>query len=192
MNQAKKGGERGLNGEWYEGGQFLPGSEKTVKGANKHEFKPPTGKQCIAPYVWEKAPKDGLLAIYARIQSHSAYANQDECEYILGQGIVGLQLKPWKSTRTHPKIFDNKEDIPAGAWAYGRKWRRNPETGENEPHGWLACWKDGGDYVREEPEEVAPFFILLISRWNAGERWYKLEEDPYHYANQNELGENYD
>lgn len=184
MTQAKKGGERGLNGEWYEGGQFLPGSEKTVRGANKHEFKPPTGKQCIAPYVWDKAPQDGLLAIYARIQSHCAYANQDDCEYILGQGIVGLQLKPWKSTMTHPKVFESQKDIPAGAYPQA-ECKRNPATGKNEPTGWLAAW-DGGDYVREEPKEVAPFFILLISRWNAGERWYKLEQDPYHYANQKE------
>lgn len=33
--KAKKGGETGINGEFYKGGQFMANSENTVKGAFK-------------------------------------------------------------------------------------------------------------------------------------------------------------
>ena len=33
--RAKSGGKLGVNGEWYNGGEFLPSSEKTVKAAKR-------------------------------------------------------------------------------------------------------------------------------------------------------------
>ena len=54
MARATKGGETGMNGEWYEGGQFLPnteqGKKKRVKGKG-------TGKQQIEPFVWVVPPE---------------------------------------------------------------------------------------------------------------------------------------
>ena len=63
--RAKKGGETGLNGEWYDGGQFLPSSESTVKGEHGRPSSETriTGKQEIAPYKWVVDP-DGRRAIW--------------------------------------------------------------------------------------------------------------------------------
>jgi len=50
--RAKKGGEIGVNGEHYEGGQFLPSSPETVKGAQGSSSKrkaPKPRKVQIAP-----------------------------------------------------------------------------------------------------------------------------------------------
>lgn len=54
-NQAKKGGEYGINGSFYEGGQFLPKSETTEKGKTKFSK---SGEKKIetAPYLWLKTP----------------------------------------------------------------------------------------------------------------------------------------
>lgn len=37
MAQAKVGGEIGLNGEFYQGGEFLPSSPNTIKGEFTHQ-----------------------------------------------------------------------------------------------------------------------------------------------------------
>jgi hypothetical protein len=61
--RAPKGGALGANGEWYEGGKFI----NTVPENRKREgsAKRGTGKQEIAPYVWEVAP-EGKSSIYRR------------------------------------------------------------------------------------------------------------------------------
>ena len=182
MAQAKKGGERGKNGEWYKGGQFLPDSEHTIKGAQQQrEFKPPTGKQCIAPYVWEKAPQDGLLAIYARIEYQSFITNRNECEYVKGEGLIGAVLEYVKDSDRHDVfLFSAAEDLPT-----------NATLCKKVNGGWKAVWVETGTWITNgdmdnDTEITNPFFSGLVDRWNAGERWYKLEEDPYHYANQEE------
>lgn len=70
--RAKRGGETGMNGERYEGGQFLPNTDlpKIAKLAKKVG----TGKQEIAPYVWE-VPPDGkwsLMWKYGTVWAWSA------------------------------------------------------------------------------------------------------------------------
>jgi hypothetical protein len=59
--RAKTGGETGMNGEQYKGGQFLPNTA-LPKMQNKAKA---TGskKQEIAPYVWEAAP-EGKQSVY--------------------------------------------------------------------------------------------------------------------------------
>ena len=57
-NRAKKGGQVGVNGEFYEGGTFLPSTERP-KGKSVKK----TGKQEIEPYKWEVAP-EGKTSIY--------------------------------------------------------------------------------------------------------------------------------
>ncbi len=62
QKRAKVGGEYGVNGLWYDGGEFLPSTEMgklPTKGKSKG-----TGKQEIEPYKWEVAPADGLKSIY--------------------------------------------------------------------------------------------------------------------------------
>jgi len=61
--RAKAGGQVGKNGEWYEGGQFLPSSETTEKGQNSRaktagQNKP--RKQEIAPYKWELSDRQAI------------------------------------------------------------------------------------------------------------------------------------
>jgi len=61
--RAKKGGEFGANGEWYEGGKFI----NTIPENKKREGSKPrgTGKQEVAPYVWEIAP-EGKRSLYRK------------------------------------------------------------------------------------------------------------------------------
>lgn len=60
--RAQAGGQQGKNGEWYDGGQFLPRSATTEKGAfgssEKKQAKP--RKQEIAPYKWEVSEKKSI------------------------------------------------------------------------------------------------------------------------------------
>jgi hypothetical protein len=58
-NQARatRGGQAGVNGEWYEGGKFLPTTEKP-KGKKTRG----TGRQEIEPYVWVAA--EGRQSLY--------------------------------------------------------------------------------------------------------------------------------
>jgi len=88
--RASAGGQIGLNGEFYKGGQFLPSSKDTVKGAQKPTVKKGTKKE-VAPYVWRPAPADDMLSIYDRIRSH-VITNKNDCKYVKGEGFVGLQL----------------------------------------------------------------------------------------------------
>lgn len=77
MARAKRGGEYGLNGEHYDGGQFLPGSPNTIKGEmtrQKAQASDKARKQEIAPYKWEVSDKRsiwqacavGMAAVFTR------------------------------------------------------------------------------------------------------------------------------
>jgi hypothetical protein len=59
--RAKRGGEFGANGEWYEGGKFI----NTIPENRKKEGsqRRGTGKQEIAPYTWEVS-SEGKLSLY--------------------------------------------------------------------------------------------------------------------------------
>lgn len=61
--RAKKGGEYGVNGEHYDGGQFLPGSPNTIKGEmtrQKAQAQTAPRKQEIALYKWEVSEKKSI------------------------------------------------------------------------------------------------------------------------------------
>lgn len=61
-SRAKKGGELGANGEWYEGGKFIntvPENGKRQKAKVKA-----TGKQEFESYKWAVAPAEGQKAIF--------------------------------------------------------------------------------------------------------------------------------
>lgn len=138
--QAKKGGEMGVNGAWYEGGQFLPSSENTIQGLQAHKDYPRAGgRKLIAPYVWGTAPADGMLSIFDRIE-HFCLDNRKACQYVKGQGFQGLQLEPYDRLMTD---CYNRPFLP-------------------EHKAWITS---------------------MAERWNRGERWIPLAEDPYHYLN---------
>ncbi len=62
--RAKAGGETGINGEFYQGGQYLPSSPTTEKGAFKTSKRPKgTGKREVEPYVWEIPPTDTAIPV---------------------------------------------------------------------------------------------------------------------------------
>lgn len=66
--RATKGGQYGKNGEWYDGGQFLPGSENTIKGEfNRAKVQPQNAprKQEVAPYKYEISDRP---AIWPKVQ----------------------------------------------------------------------------------------------------------------------------
>jgi hypothetical protein len=61
-NRAKAGGEIGINGEHYDGGQFLP---NTTLGKMTPRSRSHAPRKCeIAPYTWEIAP-EGMASIYS-------------------------------------------------------------------------------------------------------------------------------
>jgi len=63
--RAKKGGELGANGEWYEGGKFIATTDHAKKlGSNN---KKATGKQQVEQGVWEIAPMEGMRAVYPQL-----------------------------------------------------------------------------------------------------------------------------
>ena len=76
--RAKAGGEIGVNGDHYYGGQYLPSSPYTVKGAHgtsgrsSHKRR----KVEVAPYTYEVAP-DGMVAIYGQISGTLARLNDN-------------------------------------------------------------------------------------------------------------------
>lgn len=152
--RAKKGGEIGLNGETYKGGQFLPSSEKTVKGSISVRIPKGTGKKEIAPYTWEVAPADDMLSIYDRI-THCTLDNRRECKYIKGLGFEGFRFTEVLKTFS-PSVGKYPQD-----WDFKREQ-----------------WK-----TKEYSEEWIEFISGLMERFNAGERWYPLSEDPFHYLN---------
>lgn len=60
--RAKRGGQIGINGHRYEGGQFLPSSKDRLPGSTPAAKA--TGKQEIAPFKWETPPAPGLRSLY--------------------------------------------------------------------------------------------------------------------------------
>ena len=61
MGHAKKGGEHGVNGEWYEGGKFLPTTDAAKKAPSKF---PKGGKVELAPWTYGERPADDLQPLW--------------------------------------------------------------------------------------------------------------------------------
>lgn len=59
--RAAKGGVVAKNGEYYEGGKFLPSTELPKSAPKKRTG---TGKQEVAPYVWEVPAEEGARSLY--------------------------------------------------------------------------------------------------------------------------------
>lgn len=87
--RAKKGGETGMNGEFYAGGTFLPKTKlgKMAKTARVYG----SGKQEIEPYKWEVAP-EGKKSIYRKIA-----------------GIIGTADNKTAKIRTDDRFLDTLE-----------------------------------------------------------------------------------
>lgn len=64
QRRAKIGGEVGANGEYYEGGKFIANTDR----AKGHKVAGrATGRQLVAPGMFEVAPSDDLVAIFPQL-----------------------------------------------------------------------------------------------------------------------------
>lgn len=68
--RAKVGGEIGVNGEFYAGGEFLPSTEMPSRSKDR---KAATRKQNVEAYRWEVAPVAGQIAIYPQLAGVQQY-----------------------------------------------------------------------------------------------------------------------
>ena len=114
-DRAQTGGEIGVNGESYKGGQFLPSSPYTRKG--QHGTRKGNGQRKarkieIAPYTWEVAP-DGMTAIYSRIVT-LARMNRTT-------GLMELCAKP--QTLAYFKTTEAEVAGLIEKWNKGERWQ---------------------------------------------------------------------
>ncbi len=115
--RARKGGEIGVNGEFYEGGTFLPSTDLPKRPASKSGK--PTGakKEQIAPYRWEVAPADGMRSIFTALSG-------TVCKYVNGKLMVNASDEALAYTRR------TRAQVAALAERYnnGEMWARQDEV----------------------------------------------------------------
>ena len=109
MKRAKKGGEYGANGEWYEGGKFINTVADNPKGRGKKTKK--TGKREIEPYKWEIQPTTDHRSIYGQLAG--IYGRVED-------GVMVLDVNP----KTLVYFGDNMEKVQELADKYnaGQRW----------------------------------------------------------------------
>lgn len=120
--RAKAGGQHGINGEFYKGGQFLPGSEDTVPGQRRHAKRSQKPRKVeIAPYCWQYAPA-GKVSIWTGIANLVRFVG--ETGYSKETGRTGT-IEPvdfnWQGmgwTEAGYQSFLN--DV--AAWNAGERW----------------------------------------------------------------------
>jgi len=114
QQRAKVGGEFGANGDWYEGGKFIntvpENSKKKGSGAKG------TGKQEIAPYVWEVAP-EGKRSLYR--QFAGAFGKVINGVAILTDGGNGDRLLA--ILKYMGKTHEQATDV-INRWNNGERW----------------------------------------------------------------------
>jgi hypothetical protein len=115
--RAAKGGEFGANGEWYEGGKFI----NTVAANRKKEGSSSrrTGKQEIAPYVWEVPPADGPQnSIYRQFAGTWGRIENGVAIFAYGADVERLAcvLKYCGRTREEAQVILDQ-------WNAGQRWR---------------------------------------------------------------------
>ena len=81
-DRAPKGGTIGINGSSYDGGQFLPQSAMTIKGAQKTSKTTRKARKVeIANYEWAYAPTADHISIWANIVGIFAISDGDRLVY---------------------------------------------------------------------------------------------------------------
>lgn len=76
QRRAKRGGEFGANGEFYEGGKFI---NTTPENAKRYGSTPKgTRKQEIEPYRWEYPPTENATSLFRKIAGILAKFNREE------------------------------------------------------------------------------------------------------------------
>jgi hypothetical protein len=113
--KAKAGGQYGENGEFYEGGQFLPNSENTIKGALRKGKKARASRVCreqIAPREWAEAP-EGKSSIWAEVSGVFA-------KYDWGTGELALSTTPQVLARFNKTEAEVRALVDR--WNAGERW----------------------------------------------------------------------
>jgi hypothetical protein len=107
--RARVGGETGMNGEHYKGGQFLP-STTLPKMVQKKRNKG-SGKQEIANRIWEVPPKEGFKAIYTIVQPFC-------------RELISGELVPLDKQQVYDYYAVKKENVAklANMWNNGHTW----------------------------------------------------------------------
>jgi hypothetical protein len=111
QKRAAKGGQIGVNGEFYEGGKFLPSTDRS-KG--KPKPKRPAGKVQVEPYRWEIAP-EGMFPIMQIIGAQAAWIDR----YSPDSGIEPFAngVAYYGDTHKGHKVADL-----CAAWNRGERW----------------------------------------------------------------------
>lgn len=107
--RATKGGEIGMNGEFYAGGTFLPSTElpkaaKTRKPSTPH-------RQQIARYEWADTPNTDARAIFSLIVGAQAQERN---------GVMSW-FEPARATMAH-EVHGHSVDSLIERWNNGERW----------------------------------------------------------------------
>lgn len=134
---APAGGIFGINGAWYKGGQFLPGSKHTVQGA----FKLPKGqlrgkKAEIEPFKWQPRPFDGAQPFIRNLQDLMDWRHWHRT----GEGRIA-DLPVWLNFRAKqlgvtPDELKAQAEGAIAAWNAGARWldqAGNPYRADGTP-----------------------------------------------------------
>lgn len=115
MAQAKAGGEIGINGEFYAGGQFMANSPDTMKGMqNGAKAAKGVRKVQIEPYVWVEE-REGFRPLFRRLGFHvTAQGGPARYNPDFNGRVMG-----WKLTQEEIKA-DAERIIEA--WNRGERW----------------------------------------------------------------------
>lgn len=113
MARAIAGGQVGMNGEQYQGGQFLPNTDAPkgtfTRAQIKAIEKARSRKHCVAYGCYEVAPVDGVVAIFQRLagvladfRNDRPVAIVDACKHM---GVDTRKVQAW-----------------CDAWVRGERW----------------------------------------------------------------------
>lgn len=117
MAQAQKGGQIGVNGEFYAGGQFMANSPETVKGLQNGGRKAKTRRMEIEPYAWAEQPAPNMLPLFRLM-------NGNDIIYNNGNPIVNRSFNPqsmgWRIT--YEQAMADAQKV-VDAWSRGERWQ---------------------------------------------------------------------
>ena len=117
--RAKKGGEQGMNGEFYHGGQFLPNtmaSKGTWKRSNNNNINK-VKKEEIEPFKWEVQPSEGMRSIFKLMQG---WIIKKDNKFIVNENLNFncFGLNTGEEIEEHVKNINNLIELFEG----GQRW----------------------------------------------------------------------
>ena len=124
QNRAPIGGIIGVNGSFYEGGKFIPSTDRAKRKGSRPRK---ASKVEIEPYAWVK-PLEGFESIYSRI------------EVFVNKGVTEIEV--------HPQVFVtyqvSAEQVETYLSLYGQGYRFIAEAEPYQP-----VLDGAGEYIIE-------------------------------------------